>query len=136
MKNIHFQSNSNEWSTPQDFFDTLNREFNFNVDVCANTENHKCPMWFSKEEDGLLKSWDKSRVWCNPPYGREIGKWVKKASEAMGGGSNVDTCSNRYKILPRIYLSEAKRRDTVFKRSIKIWWSYKFSTISKYGSNI
>jgi phage N-6-adenine-methyltransferase len=83
--NVHFSSQTNEWSTPQDFFDTLNTEFNFNLDVCANTENHKCPMWFNQEEDGLSKSWDNSRVFCNPPYGREIGKWVKKASEAVGG---------------------------------------------------
>lgn len=83
--NVHFSSQTNEWATPQNFFDELNKEFNFNLDVCANTENHKCPMWFSKEEDGLSKDWNKSKVWCNPPYGREIGKWVKKASEAMGG---------------------------------------------------
>ena len=78
-------SNTDLWSTPQDFFDELDSEFNFNLDPCATTENHKCDMWFNKDEDGLSKSWDNSRTFMNPPYGREIGKWVKKASEQQGG---------------------------------------------------
>ena len=84
VMNVHFSSKTDQWSTPQDFFDKLNEEFKFNLDVCANTENHKCAMWFSEEEDGLSKDWSNVRVWMNPPYGREIGKWVKKASEAKG----------------------------------------------------
>lgn len=84
-------SNTDEWATPQAFFDELNKEFHFNLDVCANTKNHKCPMWFNKKEDGLSKNWDKARVWMNPPYGREIGKWVKKASESRGGGMRLFT---------------------------------------------
>lgn len=83
--NIHFSSKTNEWATPQKFFDELNKEFNFNLDPCANTKNHKCAMWFNEKEDGLSKSWDNSRIFMNPPYGHEIGKWVKKASEARGG---------------------------------------------------
>jgi len=83
--NVHFSSKTNEWATPQDFFDELDREFHFNLDPCATAENAKCAMWFNEKEDGLSKSWDNSRVFCNPPYGREIGKWVKKASEATGG---------------------------------------------------
>jgi len=84
-KDLHFSSQSNEWSTPQDFFNELNKEFNFNLDPCANTKNHKCDMWFNEEEDGLSKSWDNSRVFCNPPYGRKLKNWVKKASETKGG---------------------------------------------------
>lgn len=80
-----FTSKTDVWATPQDFFDELNKEFNFNLDPCANTENHKCAMWFNETENGLEKSWDNSRVFMNPPYGREIGKWIKKASEARGG---------------------------------------------------
>jgi len=135
--NVHFSSQTNEWSTPQDFFDTLNTEFNFNLDVCANTENHKCPMWFNQEEDGLSKSWDNSRVFCNPPYGREIGKWVKKASEAVGGGScNAHSSKNRHSILPRVYLSEAKRRDSFLEGSIEVWRVEELSTLSLNGGNI
>jgi len=33
----------------------------------------------------LKQSWDNYNVFVNPPYGREIGKWVKKASQATGG---------------------------------------------------
>src|ERR1035437_2704968 len=85
--NVHFSSKTPEWETPQDTFDALNKEFQLNVDVCANTKNHKLPMWFSPEEDGLSKDWDGSRCWMNPPYGREIGKWVAKA--ATGGAAIV-----------------------------------------------
>jgi site-specific DNA-methyltransferase (adenine-specific) len=84
-KDLMFSSKTNEWSTPQNFFDELNKEFNFTLDPCANTENHKCPLWFNEKEDGLSKSWDNERVFCNPPYGRVIGDWVRKSSEAKGG---------------------------------------------------
>lgn len=80
-----FTSNTNEWSTPQDFFNELNKEFKFNLDPCATEKNHKCNIYFNQEQDGLKQSWDDYTVFCNPPYGREIGKWVKKASEARGG---------------------------------------------------
>lgn len=77
-------SNSVEWSTPQDFFDELNKEFNFTLDPCATKENTKCPKFYNKEQDGLKQNWDKEIVFCNPPYGSEIKNWVKKASEAVG----------------------------------------------------
>ncbi len=83
--NIHFSSKTDLWSTPQDFYDLLNAEFNFTLDPCATHENHKCKKYFTKEDDGLSKSWDGERVFMNPPYGREISKWVKKASEISGG---------------------------------------------------
>ena len=71
---------TNEWSTPQDLFDTLNEEFNFSLDVCATDENAKCPWYIT--EDALSKSWSArwaQNVWMNPPYDRSIGKWVEKA---------------------------------------------------------
>ncbi len=73
------------WGTPQDFFDKLNEEFNFTLDPCATPETAKCKRFFTPEIDGLKQSWDNEVVFCNPPYGREIGKWVKKSSEARGG---------------------------------------------------
>jgi phage N-6-adenine-methyltransferase len=81
-------SNTPEWETPQGFFDKLNEEFHFNVDVCATAENTKCKTYFDRKSDGLSQEWNLSstimeaRCWMNPPYGREISKWVKKASEA------------------------------------------------------
>lgn len=83
--NIHFSSNSNEWATPQDFFDALDKEFNFTLDPCATKENAKCVKFYTQEDNGLIQSWDNEIVFCNPPYGREIKHWVKKASEATGG---------------------------------------------------
>ena len=77
--NLMFSSKSNECSTPQDFFDELNNIYNFTLDPCANNENHKCDKYYTIEENGLLKSWDNEIVFMNPPYGREIGKWMKKA---------------------------------------------------------
>ena len=81
-------SNTDMWETPQDFFDELNREFKFDTDVCATKENAKCPIYFTSEEDGLRQEW-KGVCWMNPPYGRQIGKWVKKAYESALGGATV-----------------------------------------------
>lgn len=73
-----FTSNTPEWETPQDLFDELNREFKFQLDVCATKENAKCFFYFTKEDNGLVKEWS-DRNWMNPPYGREIGEWVRHA---------------------------------------------------------
>lgn len=78
--NVHFQSKSNEWETPQALFDDLHREFAFTLDAAATTENAKLPRFYTQETDGLSQSWEGERVWCNPPYGREIGKWIEKAA--------------------------------------------------------
>ena len=74
-----FSSNTDEWSTPQDFFNQLDAEFHFDLDPCADDTNHKTELYFTKEQDGLKQDWKGHRVFCNPPYGREIGKWVEKA---------------------------------------------------------
>lgn len=81
-------STTDLWETPQDFFDELDREFHFDLDVCATAENCKCSKFFSKADDGLTKEW-KGICWMNPPYGREIGKWVKKAYESSLSGATV-----------------------------------------------
>lgn len=70
---VHFSSKSDMWETPQDFFDKLNKEFNFDVDVCALPENAKCKNYFTPAQDGLIQKWD-GVCWMNPPYGRKIGK--------------------------------------------------------------
>jgi len=81
-------SNTDMWATPKNFFDKLNKEFNFNTDVCAISENAKCENFFSPEIDGLKQEW-KGVCWMNPPYGREIGKWIKKAYESSLEGATV-----------------------------------------------
>lgn len=76
-----FSSKADLWETPQDFFDKLNEEFRFQTDVCALPENAKCENFYTPEQDGLVQEWS-GTCWCNPPYGRQIGKWVRKASES------------------------------------------------------
>lgn len=78
---VMFSSKTDLWETPQVFFDQLNKEFNFTLDPCATRENAKCSKYFTKQEDGLKQDWGGETVFVNPPYGREIKKWVKKASE-------------------------------------------------------
>ena len=87
-KEVMFSSATDNWATPQDFFDKLNAEFHFDLDVCADEINHKCDKYYTKEQDGLAMQW-KGTVWCNPPYGREIGSWVRKALFASVGGATV-----------------------------------------------
>ena len=73
-----FSSTTDLWGTPQGFFDRLDLEFNFSTDVCATDDNHKCQKYYTKETDGLQQEWA-GVCWMNPPYGREIGKWIEKA---------------------------------------------------------
>ncbi len=80
-KDLMFSSKSNEWDTPQDFYDKLNKEFGFNLDPCSTHSNAKCEKHFTQEEDGLLQDWGGHMVFMNPPYGRDISRWVQKAYE-------------------------------------------------------
>lgn len=82
MSNVHFSSATDDWQTPPDFFERLNSVFHFTLDPCASPKNAKCDKFYTMQDDGLSKSWDGERVFMNPPYGRSIGAWVKKASEA------------------------------------------------------
>lgn len=76
-----FSSNTNEWATPINFFEELNKEFNFTLDPCATDDNAKCHKYFTEKENGLAQDWGGEVVYCNPPYGRELPKWVKKCYE-------------------------------------------------------
>ena len=85
-----FTSNTCEWETPQNFFDALNEEFHFGIDVCATPENAKCNLFFTLQDDGLKQDWSgHGTVWCNPPYGKTIRLWVQKASETAKEGTTV-----------------------------------------------
>lgn len=87
---VMFSSSSVEWETPQDFYDRLNHEFHFTLDPCSTDENAKCKKHFTREQDGLSQDWAGERVWCNPPYGREMGRWIQKCYEhSLGGGLAV-----------------------------------------------
>ena len=74
-----YSSKSSEWATPQALYDKLDKEFNFTLDPCSTENNHKCINYYTIKENGLSKSWRGAIVYCNPPYGRDIYKWIEKA---------------------------------------------------------
>ena len=132
---IMFSSKTDMWATPQDFFDMLDSEFGFTLDACAVRENAKCAAYYTPQQDGLSQPWP-GHVWCNPPYGREIGRWVKKAYETAAGGGicrNATASANRYKMVPRLHLR--KIADQIHKRPPEIRRLPKCSTVSQHGSN-
>lgn len=82
---VMWSSETDMWSSPQWLFDDLNDEFGFELDVCALPSNAKCEKYFTPEIDGLMQEW-KGICWMNPPYGRTIGSWVKKAYDTAESG--------------------------------------------------
>lgn len=98
---VHFSSKKQDWETPESVFNSIKAEFYPTVDVCATADNRKCFAWFGYDKDGkftdgLLQDWNIDEggkhttvCWMNPPYGREIGKWVKKAYEESQKGCTV-----------------------------------------------
>ena len=81
-----FSSATEEWATPQDFFNALDAEFHFTLDPCSTHENAKCRKHYTRAEDGLAQDWTGEIVFCNPPYGREMPKWIRKCYEHFIGG--------------------------------------------------
>jgi phage N-6-adenine-methyltransferase len=88
MTNVHFSSATDLWATPQDFFDRYNGLYGFQLDVCASAENAKCARFFTKEDDGLAQEWA-GVCWMNPPYGRGIKHWMRKAYQSSLAGATV-----------------------------------------------
>ena len=85
---VHFSSQTDMWATPVELFRRLDVEFHFNTDVCAVPENAKCERFFTPEQDGLKQDWT-GTCFMNPPYGRDIGNWVKKAHDSSLKGTTV-----------------------------------------------
>lgn len=84
-----FTSNTDMWETPWDFYNSLDAKYHFETDVCATERNAKAMKFFTPEMNGLAQEWT-GVCWMNPPYGREIGKWVRKAYEsARDNGATV-----------------------------------------------
>ena len=78
---VMFSSKSNDWATPQDFYNQLDAEFGFTLDPCASQASAKCSSFYTADDDGLSKNWEGQTVFMNPPYGRKIGHWIQKAYE-------------------------------------------------------
>lgn len=85
----HNMSTRYEWETPQELFDDLNAEFDFTIDVCASADNAKCEYYWDAEMNALNRDWSNHVCWMNPPYGREISIWIKKAYEESMRGAVV-----------------------------------------------
>lgn len=84
-----FSSKTDLWATPQSFYDELNAEFNFDLDPCSTDDNAKCSLHFTKKDNGLAQEWAPHTVFMNPPYGREIIDWMRKAYEESLKGATV-----------------------------------------------
>lgn len=80
-----FTSAKDDWATPSDLFQALNERFGFDLDPCASPTNAKCRRYFTRSDDGLSHPWS-GNVFMNPPYGRVLGDWVRKAHEEVTSG--------------------------------------------------
>lgn len=105
LSRVVFSKTSDEWSTPQGLYDSLNAVWDFTLDACATAENAKCDRFYTREQDGLLQDWSGERVWMNPPYSK-IGLWMRKAWQEGQKPNTVVVC-----LIPA-------RTDT------KYWWDY------------
>lgn len=124
---LMFSSKTDLWETPQDLFDKYDAIYHFETDVCALTENAKCKRFFTPEMDGLKQEWT-GVCWCNPPYGRQIGKWVEKAVKSFATvvmllPARTDTKWFNDWVLPYGKIE-------LFKRAVKVWRLRQSSTFS------
>jgi phage N-6-adenine-methyltransferase len=83
-----FGSQSVEWATPESIYRPLDAEFSFTCDLAATSANAKCAKFFTKEDNSLLQSWE-GVCWLNPPYGRDLPKWLLKAENSALSGNTV-----------------------------------------------
>jgi len=82
MNKALLSTGKNDWETPIEFFEKLDREFGFTLDPCASHENHKCNKYYTEDQDGLKQDWSGETVFCNPPYsGKLQDEWVAKCYE-------------------------------------------------------
>jgi len=78
---VVMSTGKDDWETPKYLFDKLDARYHFTLDPCSNDTNYKVEKHYTIKEDGLKQDWGGHVVWCNPPYGREMPKWIKKAYE-------------------------------------------------------
>lgn len=83
-----FESARSDWETPRAFFAALDAEFGFDLDVCATASTAKCRRYYSPEDDALSQRWT-GVCWMNPPYGRGVGEWIRKAYLSSLEGATV-----------------------------------------------
>lgn len=87
----NFKSEAIEYSTPIKLFNYINKEFNFNLDVCASEFNKKYNNYYNINDNALNKDW-KGVCWMNPPFNKELKKWVIKANEESNKNNSIVCC--------------------------------------------
>lgn len=76
------EGETNEWYTPKTFFTQLGEHITFDLDPCSpgvGLSHVPARRVFTKDDDGLAQQWE-GLVFCNPPYGRDVGRWVEKCA--------------------------------------------------------
>ena len=118
---VHFSSATDQWATPQDLFDTLNKIFKFETDVCASADNTKCANYFTEADNGLAQEW-KGVCWMNPPYGRKIGDWMKKAYESKVNNGATVVCLVPARVDTKWWFDYCTKGEGFFyKGTIEVW---------------
>lgn len=129
-----FSSKTDDWATPQSFFDEMDKEFHFTLDVCADTLNHKCKRYFTKDDDGLSMDWGggyymvQSAVW---PRNWQMGSEMLRAYEYS---SHATAGKNGHKMVSRLYLSQG--RNQIYQGKAQIWKWQESCAFSEYGGHI
>lgn len=84
-----FTSTRHDWETPDALFQQLDREFDFTLDAAAGHDNAKVFDYFTEDDDALRQPWH-GRVFLNPPFGADVGRWVDRAAnETWNGAAEV-----------------------------------------------
>lgn len=129
-----FSSNRMDWTTPQDFFDELNKEFHFTLDPCALPETAKCKVFFTPEDDGLKQSWGGACGFLQPSLWqghRQVGKEMLRREQERRRRGPADSCKDGHQILPRIYLSQVHRNE-IYTGQAEIW---RFEAVCPFSFN-
>jgi len=132
-----FSSATVEWETPQDFFDALDAEFHFTLDPCSTDENAKCAKHYTREDDGLSKDWTGETVYCNPPYGKEMPRWIAKCAEhGRRGGDRryADPGPDGHQGVSRLHISPGG--DPFRARALKVWRGQEQRPVPLHGLHI
>ncbi len=141
MNKIHYSSNSTEWNTPKDLYLQLNDEFNFELDPACTSKNQICPSGYpiDKGYDGLKEYWGCYRnVFLNPPYGRSLKHWIKKASDESKLGCTV-VCLIPFRPDTKYwfdYIWEYSKKDKIFDEVKKKLEIKGYRLVSKYRKGV
>lgn len=80
-----------EWETPNELFNGVNNYIGgFDLDVCANDNNHKHDKYYTIEDNSLNQEWF-GKCWCNPPYSKQR-PWIEKTINSIKQGNVSVVC--------------------------------------------